>query len=148
MEKPIYRQLRDFMLAYTRDYSRYANDPETIQKMDSYWAPDFKVKAYFKTDSGKYPVVYNSRREFKDVLVATHQEVKDRMLVSDITIDPEARKAVILMKIEKTHLDSGAKTEIDAIGSYQLEVGSDYGIVMKSLDFFWQAPPEIRNLGY
>ncbi|MCP5104810.1 MAG: hypothetical protein GY950_15600, partial [bacterium] len=83
----IYKKLKKFMLDYCKDYNRYANDEETIDKMDDYWAADLNVVAYFHREDGTYPVIYPSRQAFKDFLVITHRLVKDSLNPIDVIVD-------------------------------------------------------------
>lgn len=143
-----YKKLKKFMLAYCRDYNRYANDEETIHEMDQYWSPKFNVTAYFHRQTGDYPVVYASRREFQDFLIATHQNIKDSMNIEDIIVDHKESKVVLRVKIKKEDKTTGEEVaQIDGIGCYKLALDQDNNIKIVSLDFIWDAPDKIKNLG-
>lgn len=145
--KLTYDKMKEFMLGYCKDYSRYANDAETMNKMDKYWDPNFYVTAYFHRKDGTYPVIYKNRKEFQEFLIRTHTIIKDTMIVRDIIIDEKIKKAVILLKIVKTNQEKNKKFEIDGMGCYQLILDENKRIRIKSLDFFWDAPEKIKNLG-
>jgi len=145
--KLTYKKMKEFMLNYCKDYSRYANDAESMYKMDKYWAPDFKVTAYFHRTDGTYPVVYTSRKDFQEFLIRTHTVIKDTMKVRDVIIDDKINKAVILLKIEKRNQKTGEAFEIDGMGCYQLILDEKKAIKIVTLDFFWDAPEKIKNLG-
>lgn len=145
--KAIYKKMKAFMLDYFDAYSRYANDAETMHKMDDYWTPDFRAVAYFRRSDGTYPVVYSSRKEFQEFLIRTHQVVKDSMNPIDFVIDEKAKKVGSLLKIIKTNQQTGEKVEIDAMGCYHLVPADRNTFQIKSLDFFWEAPEAIKNLG-
>jgi len=142
-----YEQMKEFMLDYCKDYTQYANDAESMRYMDKYWTPGFKVTAYFRRQDGAYPIVYPNRKQFQEFLVMTHQVIKDAMEIRDIVIDEKTKKVVLLLKIIKTNIQTKEKIEIDGVGSYQLFLDEDDKIKIRSLDFFWEAPREIKNLG-
>ncbi len=142
--KLTYKKMKEFMLDYCKNYNRYANDAETMPKMDEFWAADFIGTGYFHSKDGDYPYIISGRKEFQDTLISTHQVVKDSMTARDIIIDEKSNKVVILSRIEKTNLETGEKLEIDGMGCYQLILDENKKIKIKSLDFFWYAPDNIK----
>lgn len=142
-----YEKMKNFITEYCSEYSKYANDAETMNKMDRYWTPDFKAVAYFRRSSGEYPVVYPSRKDFQEFLIKTHQVIKDSMNPLDFIIDEKAKKVVIRVKIIKTNNQTGEKIEIDGMGCYQLVEANDGTFMISRLDFMWEAPETIKNLG-
>lgn len=139
--------MKKFISNYCTDYSKYANDAETMSKMDRYWTPDFKAVAYFRRNNGEYPIVYPSRKDFQEFLVKTHQVIKDSMNPVDFIVDEKAKKVVIRVKIVKTNKQTGEKIEIDGMGCYQLVTDKDGVFKINRLDFIWDAPDAIKNLG-
>ncbi|MDQ1352992.1 MAG: hypothetical protein QG657_3298 [Acidobacteriota bacterium] len=142
-----YNRMKKFINNYCSDYSQYANDAETMPKMDQYWTPDFKAVAYFRRSSGEYPVVYPSRKDFQEFLIKTHHVIKDSMNPVDFIIDEKEKKVVIRVKIVKTNNQTAEKIEIDGMGCYQLVEAKGGNFMITRLDFMWEAPETIKNLG-
>ncbi|MCP5105611.1 MAG: hypothetical protein GY950_19650, partial [bacterium] len=57
------------------------------------------------------------------------------------------KKVVILEKILKIDVKTGENISIDGMGSYSLSAEGGGTFKIKRLDFFWDAPEEIKNLG-
>lgn len=142
-----YDKLKNFIKAYCDDYCRYANDAETIHKMDHYWSADFKAVAYFRRSNGEYPVIYSSRKDFQEFLVNTHKIIKDSLNPIDFIVDEKTKKVVTILKIIKTNRQTGEKIEIDGMGCYQIVTTENENFKITRLDFIWEAPDAIKNLG-
>lgn len=143
----IYEKLKKFITDYCADYCLYANDAETMHKMNRYWSEDFKAIAYFKRSSGEYPIVYSNRKDFQEFLINTHKIVKDSLNPIDFIIDEKTKKVVTILKIIKTNRQTGEKIEIDGMGCYQLVTAENGNFKITRLDFLWEAPDSIKNLG-
>ncbi|HLP47516.1 MAG TPA: hypothetical protein VK186_13480 [Candidatus Deferrimicrobium sp.] len=142
-----YEKLKQFIIDYCADYCKYANDAETIHKMDRFWTEDFKAVAYFRRSGGDYPIVYPSRKDFQEFLVKTHIVIKDALKPVDFIIDERTKKIVTILKIIKTNKNTGEEIEIDGMGCYQIITLKDETFKITRLDFIWDAPEAIRNLG-
>ncbi len=141
-----YKQIKEFMTEYCKDYSQYANDPETIAKMHKYWAPDLVAKAYFRGKTGDSPIIHNSREQFQNSLIVNHQSFRDMMEPLDLIIDEISAKAVLISKITKTAQNSSETYEINGMGCYKLQMNTKKTLFIKSIDFFWDAPEEIKKI--
>lgn len=142
-----YEKIHEFITSYCKDYSLYANDAETMDKLDNYWLPELKVTAYFHREDGEYPVIYSTRKEFQDFLIKSHQNIIDSMNPREIIIDVKKKKVVIQSVIEKTNRKTKEKISIDGMGCYHLALDDNDEIKIKGFDFIWDAPAEIKNLG-
>ncbi len=145
--KLTYEKIQEFIKNYCDDYSLYANDAHTIEKLDNYWLPELKVTAYFHREDGEYPVVYSSRKDFQDFLIRSHQNIIDTMNPREIIIDVKKKKVVILSVIEKMNRQTREKIAIDGMGCYHLAIDERNKIKIKGFDFIWDAPASIKNLG-
>lgn len=145
--KLTYEKIQEFIENYCKDYSLYANDADTMEKMDEYWLPELTVTAYFHRENGDYPIVYSSRKEFQDFLVKSHQNIIDSMNPREIIIDVKKKKVVIQSVIEKTNRKTKEKIAIDGMGCYHLEADENNNLKIKGFDFIWDAPSSIKNLG-
>ncbi|MCU0288717.1 MAG: hypothetical protein MUF15_20270 [Acidobacteria bacterium] len=143
----IYEKLKKFITNYCDDYCLYANDEETIHKMNKYWDEDFKAIAYFRRSNGEYPVIYSNRKDFQEFLINSHKIIKDSLKPIDFIIDEKEKKVVTILKIIKTNRITNDKIEIDGMGCYHIVQTEDENFKITRLDFIWDAPDIIKNLG-
>lgn len=130
---------------YYTDFNRYANDTETIHKMNEYWTPDFKVIAYFQLKGVKYPTTFSTRKEFQDFLNSSNTGIKNSLNPLDIVIDEKMKKVVIMIKLIRTNIKTGDETEIYGIGFYKLIMDDEGKLKIDSLDFICDAPDKLKN---
>jgi len=132
-----YDFFRKFMDDYFRDYSSYAQDAETMPKMDKYWTEDIKVTAYFQLPGGEYPFRMYDRREWQDFLIKGHLTIWENLSPTDMMIDTTALKATAMLKVVKFDRKTDKElVNLDGIGYYKLIRTDDGALQIKSLDFF------------
>ncbi len=139
-----YDTMHEFIENYCKDYSLYANDVETMAKMDRYWAPDFISTAYFHMPGEEYPLVHNSRKIFQEFLISGHRRIKDKLVPMQIVVDEKQQKVVVQLLIIKEERDTGITLKIDGTAWYKLAQNAEGSIEIKSLDFFWEVPDHIK----
>lgn len=132
-----YKEFYDFMDQYFKDYSQYAQDEETMPKMDKYWTEDVKITAYFKLKGGEYPLQFFNRREWQDFLIEGHLAIWEILKPTDMMIDPYALKSTSMLKVTKFDRKTDKMlVDLDGIGYYTLIKNDDGSLQIKSLDFF------------
>jgi hypothetical protein len=141
-----YEFFKNFMESYFKDYSQYAQDAETISKMDKYWTEDILVTAYFQLQGGEYPLQFTNRKDWKDFLVEGHLTIWENLMPIDLMYDTVQLKSTSILKVEKYDRKTDEQLcNLDGIGYYKL-VKEDDSIKIKSLDFFTGDPGSFSKL--
>ncbi len=132
-----YDKFMGFMTDYFRDYSQYAQDEETMPKMDKYWTEDIRVTAYFQLKGGEYPFTMPDRPTWQDFLIKGHLTIWENLEPLDVMIDTTSLKATSLLKVTKFDRKTDKQLiSLDGIGYYTLAEKGPEGLQIKSLDFF------------
>jgi len=132
-----YNEFKEFMENYFRDYSQYAQDAETMPKMDKYWTEDIKVTAYFQLPGGEYPFRMYNRREWQDFLIKGHLTIWENLSPTDMMLDTVQLKTTSMLKVVKFDRKTDKElVNLDGIGYYTLRQTEDGALQIKSLDFF------------
>jgi hypothetical protein len=125
------------MTKYFEDYSRYAQDADTMPRMDKYWTEDVLVTAYFQLEGGEYPFRMTTRREWQDFLIKGHLTIWENLQPLDIMVDTVQLKATSLLKVVKYDRKTDKElVNLDGIGYYTLVENDEGNLMIKSLDFF------------
>lgn len=132
-----YNKFKEFMEQYFKDYSQYAQDAETMPKMDKYWTEDIKVTAYFQLPGGEYPFKMDNRRVWQDFLIKGHLTIWENLSPTDMMLDPVQLKTSSMLKVVKFDRTTNKElVNLDGIGYYTLIENNDGSLQIKSLDFF------------
>ncbi len=132
-----YNEFKTFMTNYFADYSQYAQDEETMPKMDKYWTEDIKVTAYFQLPGGEYPFKMYDRREWEDFLIKGHLTIWENLSPTDMMLDTVSLKCTAMLKVVKFDRKTDKElVNLDGIGYYTLVKNEDGSLAIKSLDFF------------
>lgn len=132
-----YNKFKEFMEQYFKDYSQYAQDAETMHKMDKYWTEDIKVTAYFQLPGGEYPFKMDNRRVWQDFLIKGHLTIWENLSPTDMMLDPVQLKTSSMLKVVKFDRTTNKElVNLDGIGYYTLIENKDGSLQIKSLDFF------------
>ncbi|MFH1647244.1 MAG: hypothetical protein ABID71_06145 [Chloroflexota bacterium] len=132
-----------FMKQYFRDYTDYAQNPGTVQKMHDYFTPDYEFTPFI---AGNATV---SGRENFLRLMSSHPSSHESLTPDDIMIDLKRRVAVVLLRAE---LSDSATGEVLVAKSYhvlyRLVTGESGGIRIKKVLFFEEIlPPGTPDMG-
>jgi hypothetical protein len=132
-----YDQIKEFMVNYCADYSAYAQDLETMPRMDTYWTPNIIVTAYMKLKGGKYPLRFDNRADWQNFLIEGHRKIWETLIPKEIMIDLQEKKAVVMLEIKKYDRSNDKQLcNLDGIGYYKWIVDETDSPQIKSLDFF------------
>lgn len=132
-----YNTFKEFMEQYFEDYSNYAQDAETMPKMDKYWTEDIKVTAYFQLPGGEYPFKMDSRKVWQDFLIKGHLTIWENLSPTDMMLDTVQLKTSSMLKVVKfDRITNKELVNLDGIGYYTLRENEDGSLQIKSLDFF------------
>jgi len=142
--KLTYENMLTFMRQYCEDYSQWCNDPESISKLEQYWASDFVAKAYMHLEGKPYPFVQNLN-QFKDFILKGHIDIKEKLIPLEILIDERKDKAIMLLRIQKIVKKSGEVFDFDAMALYQLAIDEKNTIKIKRLEIFTDNPSKLTK---
>lgn len=135
--KKQYQEIKSFMEDYFKDYSSYAQDTETMPRMDKYWTPDIIVTAYMKLKGRDYPLQYRNRKDWQQFLIDGHRKIWENLIPREIIIDLETMKATTLLQILKFDRTNDKQLcDLDGICYYRLIVNEDQKPMIRTLDFF------------
>jgi hypothetical protein len=137
MKKLSYDEILKYMQDYFRDFEAYGQNPETIHKMDEYFAPDFEFQPYI---ADVQPV--KGRDVWYKVLVS-HPSGFEKLTPEDLVIDE--RRQVVVARIKAEIIDSKTKEVLVTkryFASYPLEADENDKVKIKKLEFFWEMLPK------
>lgn len=142
-----YNKFKEFMEQYFKDYSQYAQDAETMPKMDKYWTEDIKVTAYFQIPGSEYPLYIEGRRDWQDFLIKGHLTVWENLSPHDMMFDTVQLKTSNMLKVIKFDRKTDKElVNLDGIGYYSLIENEDGTLQIKTLDFFTGKPTTFAEL--
>jgi hypothetical protein len=132
-----YEQIKEYMVNYCTDYSSYAQDTETMPRMDTYWTPDIIVTAYMQLKGGKYPLRFDTRTDWQNFLIEGHRKIWETLIPKEIMIDMNEMKVVVMLQIKKyDRSNKKLLCDLDGIGYYKLTANESHAPQIKTLDFF------------
>ena len=135
-----YDSILTWMREYFDTYNSYAQNPETVHKMDKYFAPDMEFIPYVASLKGPRGRV-TSRDDFYQIL-AGHPSSYETFVPEDIVIDEKRGVVVVLLKVQV--FDSKTKEVLlrkSYLPWYQLVLDEDSTIKIKKIQFFWEVMP-------
>jgi len=132
-----YHKVETFMEDYYRDYNLYAQDAQTIDLMDKYWAPEFISISFFPLP--EYPVF--DLTAWKNFLVGVHLNLLETLTVDELSIDTKKLTVVARLAIDFHDRASGALVlHVDGIAFYNLKVGKKNKLKMTVLKLYFADP--------
>ena len=141
-----YENMLSFMQQYCKDYSQWCNDPESISRLEQYYAPDFATRAYMHLEGKPYPFEANLS-QFKDFILQSHANIlhEEKVIPLEILIDERKRKAIMLLRVKKTVKASGEVFNFDAMAFYQLALDESSALRIKSLEIITDRPTALTQ---
>jgi hypothetical protein len=135
-----YDTIQKWMKEYFQTYNQYAQNPETVHKMDRFFAPDMEFFPYVASLRGPEGPV-NSREDFYKIL-AGHPSSYETFEPEDIVIDEKRGVVVALLKVQL--FDSKTKEVLlrkSYLPWYKLILDENKDIKIKKIQFFWEVMP-------
>ncbi len=127
----------DTILKYTQEYfeafNKYGQSPDTVHKMDEYFAPDFEFQPYVATIE---PV--RGRDEWYKV-ITSHPSGYEKLTPEEIIIDE--RRMIFAARIKAEIIDSKTREVLITkryFAGYPMEIDGNNKIKIKKLQFFWE----------
>jgi hypothetical protein len=130
-----YDNILKFMEAYFPVYSEYGQDPDTAQRMNEFYTPDFVFTGYLG-----FPelVVYPSRDAFLAMDVS-HPSSYERLTPVEMTIDERRNTVFAIIDFEFIDRATGEVLAVErGATQYRLVLDENDSLKIKSFDFFPQ----------
>ncbi|MCX8032256.1 MAG: nuclear transport factor 2 family protein [Thermoleophilia bacterium] len=141
--KPTYEDLVRWMHDYFATYNQYAQNPDTVHRMDEFFAPDFVFVPYVYLFGGKDNPIRG--REAFYALLTGHPTDYEQFKVKQVAVDERQMVAVAFLEASIYETATNAlKVQKDYLAWYELELDADGKPKIKTVRFFWEAtPPEV-----
>lgn len=125
-----------FMKQYFRDYSDYAQNPGTVQRMYDYFTPDFEFTPFIAGNA-----TISGRENFLR-LMSSHPSSYETITPEDIFIDVKRKVVVVLARTEVVDRKNGeVVVRKRYLPRYHLALDDNGNIKIKKLIFFWEVLP-------
>jgi len=132
-----FKKIEAFMHEYYNAYNLYAQDMETIDQMDEYWAPEFVSIQYLPIP--QYPVM--NLAAWKMFLVAAHSGLKETLTVTEMSIDTKNLSVICRIAINFSDRVTGATVlNVDGVGFYNLKLIKGNKIMITELKLYFSDP--------
>jgi hypothetical protein len=128
-----YEYLQNWIKEYFEAFNQYGQSPDTVHRMDEYFAPDFEFRPYVAAIT---PV--KGRKEWYKV-ITSHPSGYEKLTPEDIVIDE--RRMVFVARIKAEIMDSKTKEVLVTkryFANYPLELDENNKVKIKRLEFFWE----------
>ncbi len=135
-----YDTIQKWMKDYFETYNLYAQNPDTVHKMDKFFAPDMEFIPYVASLKGTEGPV-NSRENFYKIL-AGHPSSYETFKPEDIVIDDKRGVVVVLLKVQV--FDSRTEKVLlrkSYLPWYKLILDENKDIKIQKIQFFWEVMP-------
>ncbi|MBN1191846.1 MAG: hypothetical protein JXA46_18995 [Dehalococcoidales bacterium] len=131
-----YDAIVDYMREYFKTFNAYGQNPDTIHRLDDYFAPDLE---FFPYVAGVGHV--NGREEFYRVLLS-HPSGYEKLTPEDIVVDERRKAAVVLIRAEITDSRTGEMlVKKYYFVLYPLALDENNTIKIKKIQLFWEVLP-------
>jgi hypothetical protein len=141
--KPTYEETIKFMKDYFTAYNAYAQNSETVHRMDDYYMPDVRFVPFIAAFGGPENAL-TSRDDFYRTFI-DHPSRYETLEGEDITVDE--RRMVTTALIKATLFESGTDRVLLSkhyLVRYDLTLDDEDRLKIKTILFFWEvAPPEL-----
>jgi hypothetical protein len=145
-KKPTREEIRAYLDRYFDAYNRYSQVPETADRMDEFWGPDFKVTGRFFRKTGTWPLRTETGEEFKQLILKSHEVVGEKLTPTEVLIDTEKMMAGVRLHIDKTHRKTGENVVFVGVALYGIGVTESGALILKSLDMCVDNPERLMGM--
>ncbi len=141
--KANYKQIKNFMADYYDAYNMYAQDAATIDKMDKYWAPEFKAVQFLPLPQ---PLEMDLAT-WKGFMVFVHLNMTETLVVDEMAIDKKKLSVVARLTLYFNDRATGQLIlSTNAIAFYNLKVRKKHKIKMTGLKLYFSDPALVMQL--
>jgi hypothetical protein len=134
--EPTYDDIRQFMMDYFVTFNKYGQNPDTIHRMDDYFAPEVEFMPYVAQ-----VIKTRGREEFYKVLLS-HPSGFEKLTPEDIVVDEKRKIAVVLIRAEISDSHSGELlVSKHYFVRYPLVLDEHNSLKIEKLQLFWEVLP-------
>lgn len=131
-----YDTIVKYMEDYFETFNKYGRDPETIHRLDDYYAPDLEFTPYVAGIGHT-----TGRDEFLQVLLS-HPSSIEKLTPEEIVVDEKRKIAVALIKAEISDSKTGELLVLKHyFVLYPLVLDENNTIKIKKVKLFWEVLP-------
>ncbi len=131
-----YDDVIKYMKNYFDTFNKYAQYPDTVHRMDDYFAPDFNFIPFVATIEPR-----SGREAFYEVLLS-HPSGFEKLIPQDIIFDERRKVVVALIKAEVSDSNTGELLVTKHyFARYPLVLDENNTIKIKELKLFWEVLP-------
>jgi hypothetical protein len=131
-----YDTIVKFMKDYFETFNKYGRSPETIHRLDDYYAPDMVFTPYVAGIGHT-----SGRDEFLQVLLS-HPSSREKLTPEEIIVDEKRKMAAVLIKAEFTDAKTGEMLVTKRYFIlYPLALDENGTIKIKKIWLFWEVLP-------
>ena len=98
-----YKKAEEFMAEYYNAYNLYAQDAETMDLMDEYWAPEFISMQYLPVPD--CPLIMDLTT-WKFFMIGAHMNLQETLNLEELSIDTKKLSAVARLNNPSTRVTS------------------------------------------
>ena len=142
-----YDTIKKWLEAYFQAYNAYAQNPDTVARMNDYFSPDVHFIPYVSAFGGPGNAVTNRNDFYR--MFTSHPEVYEQFEVDNIIIDEKQMVAVALLDVS---LYESATNKVllrkHYLPRYQLIVDNENTLKISTIHFFWEATPPEADEAY
>ncbi len=139
-----YQKVEQFMAEYYNAYNLYAQDAQTMDLMDEYWAPEFTSIQFLPLPE---PLVMDLFT-WKNFLVFAHLNMIETLTLKELSID--TKNLSVTARVEITFIDRATGDlllNLDCVGFYNLKVNKKNKIQITCLKLYFADPEALMALG-
>jgi len=138
-----YQKVKAFMEDYYNAFNLSAQDAQTIDLMDEYWAPEFVATQYLPLP--QYLVM--NLQAWKAMMVYVHTNVKETLTVDEMSIDMKTLSVVCRLSIQFHYRSTGELAlKTDAIAFYNLKIDNGCKLKQTAIKLYFADPVSIMIL--
>jgi len=139
-----YQKVEQFMAEYYDAYNMYAQDAQTMDLMDEYWAPEFTSIQFLPLPE---PLVMDLFT-WKNFLVFAHLNMIETLTLKELSIDTKNLSAVTRLSIDFNDRVTGdLMLNVDCVGFYNLKVNKKNKIQITCLKLYFSNPEAMMTFG-
>jgi len=135
-----YDDIVKWVKEYFEAYGTYGQSPETVHRMNDYFAPDLRFRPYMAALGGPEKG-FNSREEFLRTAIS-HPSWYEKLTPVDIAVDERRMAVAVLFGMEVFNRKTGeVAVKKSAMAHYELVQDGNDSLKIKTIRFFWEVLP-------
>ncbi len=134
--EPTYDNIKKFMQDYFETFNKYGQSPDTVNRMDDFFAPDLEFFPYVS-----HVIKTRGRERFYKV-ITSHPSGYEHLTPLDIVVDEKHLVAVVLIKAEISDSQTGEiLVSKHYFVRYPLILDDNNTLKIEKVQLFWEVLP-------